>query len=108
MVLDSIRGMVVAVGLALALSACTSDGGGPAGGGDGGAIMPPSACENECCLALLACCRSILVNPVFFQSCNQVVSQCRRRACRDVLAGYIECEPFFSACLPDAGVPDGG
>ena len=37
------------------------------------------------CLDLLDCCRAILVNPVFFQSCNSVVLQCDEQRCRELL-----------------------
>ena len=44
------------------------------------------------CLDLQECCRAILVNPVYFQSCDAVVLQCNEQRCREVLAGYPRCE----------------
>ena len=44
------------------------------------------------CLDLQDCCRAILVNPVYFESCNSVVLQCNEQQCRRVLAGYPQCE----------------
>jgi hypothetical protein len=55
------------------------------------------------CLDLQDCCRAILINPVFFESCNSVVLQCDQAQCLEVLAGYPRCAPE-----PDAGVPDAG
>lgn len=54
-----------------------------------------AACDEpaiQACLDLQDCCRAILVNPVFFESCNSVVLQCDRRQCEEVLAGYPQCE----------------
>ncbi len=45
----------------------------------------------DTCFALLQCCRSILVNPVFFQACNSVVLQCDQTACQELLDGYPRC-----------------
>lgn len=45
----------------------------------------------ETCLDLLDCCRAILVNPVFFESCNSVVLQCDPVECLRVRAGYPQC-----------------
>jgi hypothetical protein len=45
------------------------------------------------CVDLLDCCRAILVNPVFFQSCNSVVLQCDEMQCQEVLDGYVQCAP---------------
>lgn len=47
----------------------------------------------ETCLDLQDCCRAILVNPVFFESCNSVVLQCDPAECLRVLAGYPQCAP---------------
>ena len=63
----------------------------------------------QSCLDLLDCCRAILVNPIFFESCNSVVLQCDQAQCLQVLAGYPQCapEPEPEPEL-DAGTPDGG
>lgn len=45
------------------------------------------------CLDLQDCCRAILVNPIFFQTCNSVVLRCDKAACEAVLAGYPQCAP---------------
>lgn len=45
----------------------------------------------ESCLELQNCCRAILVNPVFFESCNSVVLECNQAECLRVLAGYPQC-----------------
>ncbi len=62
----------------------------------GWAASPSSSCDDDAiddCLVLLDCCTSILVNPVFFQSCNSVVQQRDQTHCKEVLAGYPQCEP---------------
>ena len=59
----------------------------------------------ETCLALLECCSAILINPIFFQSCNAVVQQCDRLACQRLLDGYPQCAP---PPPPDAGAEDAG
>ncbi len=54
-----------------------------------------SVCDEaaiNACLDLLDCCRAILVNPVFFQACDQVVLECNETRCRQVLAGYPQCQ----------------
>jgi hypothetical protein len=45
------------------------------------------------CLNLLDCCRAILINPIFFQTCNSVVEGNDKTACERVLAGYPQCAP---------------
>jgi hypothetical protein len=61
------------------------------------------------CLDLLNCCRAILVNPVFFESCQSVVRQCDQVQCLQVLAGYPQCAPEPDPEPEmDAGTPDGG
>jgi len=45
----------------------------------------------QTCLDLQDCCRMILVNPVFFESCNSVVLQCDQAQCQRVLDGYPRC-----------------
>ena len=47
----------------------------------------------ETCLDLQECCRAILINPVFFETCNSVVLQCDESRCQDVLDGYPQCAP---------------
>ena len=62
----------------------------------GWAASPRSQCDDAAindCLDLLDCCTSILVNPVFFQTCNSVVQQCDQTQCQEVLAGYPQCAP---------------
>jgi len=52
-------------------------------------------CDNaaiNACLELQDCCEAILENPVFFQSCDQVVLECNEAQCRAVLAGYPQCQ----------------
>lgn len=74
----------------------------------GWSAAKPTECTEEAiqsCLTLLECCRSILVSPVFFESCNSVVLQCDQAQCLQVLAGYPRCAPEPDL---DAGVPDGG
>ncbi|MGB5365232.1 MAG: hypothetical protein WBN15_08155 [Polyangiales bacterium] len=46
----------------------------------------------DICLDLLNCCRAILINPVFFQTCNSVVLECDPVRCQTVLDGYPQCE----------------
>lgn len=76
-----------------------------AGVGGAGGQCPTEA--TNACLDLQNCCRAILVNPVFFQACNDVVLQglrdCEGAQCDAVLAGYPQCAPE-----PDAGVGGGG
>ncbi len=43
------------------------------------------------CLDLLNCCRAILINPVFFETCNSVVLECDPVRCQTVLDGYPQC-----------------
>lgn len=53
-----------------------------------------SVCDQaalDTCFALLQCCQSILVSPVFFESCNSVVRQCNQSACQELLDGYPRC-----------------
>jgi hypothetical protein len=45
------------------------------------------------CLDLLDCCREILINPVFFESCNSVAQECDAVRCQTVLDGYPQCAP---------------
>lgn len=55
---------------------------------------PASPCDEDAinsCLDLQDCCRAILVNPVFFESCNSVVLQCDQANCLRVLEGYPQC-----------------
>ncbi|MBT8464175.1 MAG: hypothetical protein KJO57_05775 [Deltaproteobacteria bacterium] len=49
-------------------------------------------CENIC-VDLLECCAAILINPVFFQTCNSVVQECDQVRCQTVLDGYPQCAP---------------
>ena len=79
-------------------------------GGDGGGMGGLGGAAGDCtdddinaCLDLQNCCRAILVNPVFFQSCNAVVLQCNEQRCIEVLAGY----DTYAACRPEPE-PDGG
>ena len=72
-----------------------SGSGGSAGGGLGGRGGAGGTCDVEAvnaCLDLQNCCRAILVNPVFFQSCNSVVLQCNAERCLEVLEGYVQCQ----------------
>lgn len=59
----------------------------------------------DACFRLQQCCRSILVNPVFFQSCNAVVLQCNEAACRELFEGYVRCTERESELEPDVGSP---
>jgi hypothetical protein len=84
--------------LLLSLACGSSSGSGPGGaggdGGFGGTGGVGGACDVEAvnaCLDLQECCRAILVNPVFFQSCNSVVLQCNEARCLEVLEGYVQC-----------------
>jgi hypothetical protein len=91
--------LTVASIVAILAAGCGSpSGSGPGGsggqgfGGQGGA---EGTCDVEAvnaCLDLQNCCRAILVNPVFFQSCNSVVLQCNEARCLEVLAGYVKCQ----------------
>ncbi|KPK14068.1 MAG: hypothetical protein AMJ62_14190 [Myxococcales bacterium SG8_38] len=70
----------------------------------GWAATKSSECDDaaiDVCFALQQCCRSILVNPVFFQSCNAVVLQCNRAACQDLLDGYPRCRERESEVEPN-------
>ena len=58
------------------------------GGGAGGAC---DVADVNACLDLLNCCRLILTNPVFFQSCESVALLCDADRCERVLAGYKIC-----------------
>lgn len=73
-------------------------------------VTPCDAAAVQSCLDLQDCCRAILVNPVFFESCNSVVLQCDQAQCLRVLAGYPQCAPEPEPELPegDAGTPDAG
>ena len=74
---------------------CGDSGGGAAGGGGfGGVGGTGGACDVDAvnaCLDLQNCCRAILVNPVYFQSCNSVVLQCDEVQCQALLEGYVQC-----------------
>ncbi|MGB3050605.1 MAG: hypothetical protein WBB42_06375 [Polyangiales bacterium] len=62
----------------------------------GWAASPTSQCDDaaiDACLDLLNCCMAILINPVFFETCNSVVQQCDKTQCEEVLAGYPQCAP---------------
>ena len=61
------------------------------GWGASRAVICDDAAINAC-LDLLDCCRAILVNPVFFQACDQVALECNEARCRQVLAGYPQCD----------------
>jgi len=101
MTVSSIKRLAVAAGAALLLTACDS---GPVQVADGG-TMPEPECEgSDACLELQICCRLTLVNPVFFQSCNQVVLSEDCVECERLLAGYVQCQ----VPEPDGGVGDGG
>ncbi len=63
-------------------------GGDSGGGGAGGAC---DVADVNACLDLLNCCRLILTNPVFFQSCESVALLCNADRCERVLAGYKIC-----------------
>lgn len=88
--------------LCVTASGC-SDGGGSNGGGGGtagnvgvGGMGGTDQCDEaaaQTCLALLDCCRAILVNPVFFQSCNSVALECDQAQCQEILDGYVQCAP---------------
>ena len=72
-------------------SAGGSGGVGGAGDGVGGVGGACDVSAINACLDLQNCCRAILVNPVFFQSCNSVVLQCDEARCLEVLSGYVQC-----------------
>ena len=55
-------------------------------------ISRPRDCGNIC-TELLECCAAILINPVFFQTCNSVVQECDQVRCQNVLDGYPQCAP---------------
>jgi len=70
--------------------------GGTAGNVGVGGMVGTDQCDEaaaQTCLDLLDCCRAILVNPVFFQSCNSVALQCDQAQCQEVLDGYMQCAP---------------
>jgi hypothetical protein len=82
----------------------------------GWAAKKSSQCDDaaiQSCLDLLDCCRAILVNPVFFETCNSVALQCDQAECLRVLAGYPQCAPEPEpdpepALEMDAGIPSAG
>lgn len=80
----------------------------------GWAATKSTQCDDaaiQSCLDLLDCCRAILVNPIFFESCNSVVLQCDQAQCLQALAGYPQCVPEPEPepmSEPDAGTPDAG
>jgi len=74
-------------------------------GGLGGAGGECTTDAINACLDLQDCCRAILFNPVFFESCNSVVLKCDETRCNELLAGYVQCAPEPG---PDAGVGGGG
>ena len=82
-----------AVALCVACGSSAGNVGGEGGnggvGGTGGAPCDVSAVN--ACLDLQNCCEAILVNPVFFQSCNSVVLQCNEANCQALLDGYVQC-----------------
>lgn len=78
--------------LALGCGSSSGSAGGAGGGGVGGMGGACDVSAVNACLDLQTCCRAILVNPVFFQSCNSVVLQCDEAQCLEVLAGYVQCE----------------
>lgn len=97
-----------AVGCLILVSIGCDDSSGYTGGGGVGGADPGPPCDEAAiqkCLDLQDCCRAILVNPVFFQSCNNVVLQCDEAQCQEVLDGYPQCAPDPE---PDAGVGGGG
>lgn len=55
------------------------------------------------CTELLDCCRAILINPVFLQSCQAVVDRCDELECQQALDGYEQC----ASPEPDAGADAG-
>jgi hypothetical protein len=73
-------------------------------------LGPSGDCTTDAinaCLDLQNCCRAILVNPVFFQSCNSVVLACNEQRCREVLDGYSTYAPCRPEPEPDGGVGGG-
>lgn len=85
-----------------------ADSGGNTGGVGG--VSGPGGAGGDCttdainaCLDLQNCCREILVNPVFFQSCNSVVLQCDQDRCEEVLAGYVQCAPEQEPAMGGSG-----
>jgi hypothetical protein len=110
--IPSFFGRLLAIGCVLLLSAgcsgASSGGTGAIGGVGGTGGAGGGQCEEAAindCLDLLDCCRAILINPVFFQSCESVALQCDQDRCLEVLAGYPQCAPEPEI---DAGTPDGG
>jgi len=77
----------------------TSSGIARSGSGDaycqvGWAADPVARCDDaaiDTCLLLQSCCESILLNPIFFQTCNSVVLQCNQARCQELLNGYPQC-----------------
>lgn len=68
------------------------------GGGSNCRVGWAASISRECddaavniCLDLLNCCRAILINPVFFETCNSVVLECDPVRCQTVLDGYPQC-----------------
>ena len=106
--------LAVASGLVAFSLACGSSNASPGGaGGDvGGMGGMGGSCTDDAinaCLDLQDCCRAILVNPVFFQSCNAVVLSCDGQRCREVLAGYDTYAPCRPEPEPEEGAGgDGG
>jgi hypothetical protein len=94
------RGRLAVAGCLVVLSLGCGSSSGSAGslggaGGLGGTGGVGGACDVsaiDACLDLQNCCRAILVNPVFFQSCNSVVLQCDEAQCLEVLSGYVQCQ----------------
>ncbi len=79
--------------------ACSDPPGGAGGSGGMGGMGGLGGAGGDCtidainaCLALQNCCEAILINPVFFQSCNSVVLQCNEEQCNALLAGYVQCQ----------------
>lgn len=83
---------LVVLSLGCGGSSGSSGGSGGVGGGAGGVGGACDVSAVNACLDLQNCCRAILVNPVFFQSCNSVVLQCDEAQCLEVLSGYVQCQ----------------
>jgi hypothetical protein len=87
------------LGLAACFLLCSigcgsSNGSAGGGGGDSGGGGAGGACDVadvNACLDLLNCCRLVVTNPVFFQSCESVALLCDADRCAQVLAGYKIC-----------------
>ncbi len=101
MISKQLWGLAAAGCLVMFSFGCDDAGGYTGIGGIGGAGPPCDEAAVQTCLDLQDCCRAILVNPVFFQSCNNVVLQCDEAQCQQVLDGYPQCAPDPE---PDAGV----